>query len=152
MKKHLVATLVAGTILSTSAFAYGGGGQKSMGFNSKQCPQTNTLKQHHRMGKQNFKAKKQNKNASFMKALRGIDLSNEQQKKIQDLRAKNQKDRLKLSVFFSDKGFDAAGYEKEIKEQREKSIQKRALMIEQVYALLTPQQKEKVVAFLKYHE
>lgn len=152
MKKYLVATLVAGTLLSTSALAYGKScPQKGMNANSNQCLQMGA-KECKKMAKNSFQRAKQGKNASFMKALRGIDLTSEQQKKIQGLRFENQKERIKLSSFFSDKGFDTIGYEKQIKEQREKSVQKRALMIEKVYALLTLQQKEKVVAYLKYHE
>lgn len=166
MRKHLVATLVAGTILTTGAFAHCGGvcGHKnSQMSSSKQCgkmykQQDKKAKQCGKMYKQQGKKDKkyskrgkQNK-MPFMRVLKELDLSSDQQAKIKEVMLKKQKDRVKFSSFFSETSFDRAKYEAHIKEIRENSFKNRSQMIEDVYNVLNEEQKKKFKTLLEQQE
>lgn len=152
MKKHIVATLVAGTILTTGALANCGGGcghKNSQMNDSKQCG-----KMYKHQGKKGKKYKKRGKHSKmpFMGVLSELDLSSDQKTKIQEIMKAKYQDRVKFSSFFSETSFDRAKYEAHMKEMRENSFKNRSEMIEKVYNVLNEEQKKKFKATLEQKE
>lgn len=168
MKKQLLASLVAGSILATGAFAYGMGGHGNGG----DCYMQNTnqngkmmnsnmgkhhLNSDHRGGKQHKrggKFGKMNHQNGFgaMRIFRQLSLTNEQRDTIRDIVINQKKDMVKLSTAFSENGFDSAKYQSLLKQRRDNRIKHRAMLMEKVYGVLTDKQKAQFKTLLELHE
>lgn len=146
MKKQLLATLVAGSILTTGAFAFGGGGCDMQ--NPQQCMQKDM------MGKGMHKGMRRGHRGGFaeMGIIRELNLTSDQRTKIQKMRDEMRKNRVHLSDAFSNGSFDQTKYENLLKAQRDNRIKNRAKMLGQVYDVLSAKQKAQFKTLLELHE
>lgn len=154
MRKHLVATLLAGTVLTTGALAYG---TNQNGYDRENCNNKPNLEKswrdcNHKKGKKMHKRAKMNHGNSFMMTFGKLNLTDEQKAKFKKIGQENLKNRPKMSNFFTNTGFDTVKYEKALQEKRENTIKNRAKTIEKMYATLTPKQKEQFKTLLELQE
>ena len=142
--KILVAVAMTG-LLSTGLYAAcnkQGMMQKGMN-NGDNC---NMQKSHKMMKKGNKKVDK-----GPMALLRQLNLSPEQKKQIFDIKKDMMKNRVTPEVAFTKTSFDKAKFIEIMKQKRDNMIESKAEMMDRVYKVLTPQQKEqfKVLMDLK---
>lgn len=135
MKRQIFSVLVAGTILSTGAFAFGG--------NSGNCQQ---------MGAKHMKMRGHQKRDGIMNIVRELNLTDSQRQKLDKLRKENRKNMVKLSDAFSGSKFNKSKYEKLLQQRRDSRIKNQANMIEDIFSVLTAKQKAQFVTLLELHE
>lgn len=86
----------------------------------------------------------------MMMSLKSIDLTKEQKEKIKDLfEDKKEQKNDDLVKLFSEKGFDKKAYIDMMSNKRDNMLKSKAQMIEDVYAILTDEQKKQFIENLK---
>eukprot|EP00792_Barthelona_sp_PAP020_P001318 TRINITY_DN12088_c0_g1_i1.p1 TRINITY_DN12088_c0_g1~~TRINITY_DN12088_c0_g1_i1.p1 ORF type:complete len:140 (-),score=25.06 TRINITY_DN12088_c0_g1_i1:85-474(-) len=88
----------------------------------------------------------------FLGALRELNLTLEQQTEITKIRQEMMSKRVKPSEAFSKNGFDKKKYIDIQRQQRDNMLESRAEMIDRVYKILTPQQKEQLKVLMDLRE
>lgn len=139
MKKSLIATVVVGSVLATSALAY----HPSRG--SDDCQWGNKDRGHSR----SFKHKRGNagfgRSMAIMSFLRDLELSNDQRQEIHDVMMEHRKKHHKsFSSAFSNSSFDKAKYEQIAKSRFDDRRKNRAELIAKVYDVLNSSQKARL--------
>lgn len=146
MKKLVGATIVAGTVLVASAYAFGG----AMGDcqNSKAGYFKSGF-----MGKgyhgDSFQGKRHGEHGMIMPYLSQLELSSVQEQEVtkivEDMREKNYKS---ISSYFTNETFNKAEYEKASKQRFDSRFTNQASMIEKIYNVLNVNQKAKLKTLL----
>ncbi len=138
MKTKILMTVLLTGVLSSSAFAVNGM-NSSCNFMSKNM---NSQK----MGKYHSKTK-----SPFFRALKSLNLTVDQKNKIFEIRKEMMKNKQMTNVAFSKTSFDKEKYVEIMKQKRDNMIESKGQMIENIYAILTKEQKEqlKVIMDLK---
>jgi Spy/CpxP family protein refolding chaperone len=122
--------LLAGIFVASSLFA------NSSTDNQNEIQQTKQVKK--------VKKRRINKR-NFISLVKHLDLTADQKTKIRGIVRKNRvKNKNPLIISIKNGKFDKEIYIKTRKENSEKSIQKRAEIIEKIYSILTPEQKSKL--------
>ncbi len=90
------------------------------------------------------KSKHMNKRGhrGFMQIFKKLNLTDEQKSKIIQIKKDLMKNRVHPNVAFTKTSFDKAKFIEIMKQKRENMIESKAEMIDRVYKILTPQQKE----------
>lgn len=139
-KKSIAAGVVIATLLSTtSLFAYG-----------KNCDDSKCDMKQSKMCDSKKSNKRHGDNSKFlMGLLNTLDLTADQQSKIDALTQEFQKQRTQIFEAFSADGFDKQKYIDAHMNKRENMVKAQADFIEKVYAVLTDAQKKEVSEELK---
>lgn len=139
-KKSIVAGIALATLLSsTTLFAYG-----------KSCDNKNCDMKQSKMCDSKKSSKRHGDNSKFlMGLLNTLDLTADQQTKIDALTQEFQKQRTQIFEAFSADGFDKQKYIDAHMNKRENMVRAQADFIEKVYAVLTDAQKKEVSEELK---
>ncbi|PLY07896.1 MAG: hypothetical protein C0625_04110 [Arcobacter sp.] len=143
-RKILVATALT-AVLSTGLYAAcNGQGMMQKGMN--QGP--NNMQNSQRMMMQKGQKRSQK---GPMALLRQLNLSAEQTQQITNIRRDMMKNRVTPDVAFTKTSFDKAKFIEIMKQKRDNMIESKAEMMDRVYQILTPKQKEqfKVLMELK---
>lgn len=136
MNTKTILALAATTLLTTSLLAAPGGSCKE-GKNGASCKQEkNATSCKH--GKMN----KHNKSQSLVKMMKKLDLSKDQREKIRTIVKDSMKNRPNPNTAFSETKFDKKQFMKLAKEKRDTKLERRADMLEKVYAVLNDTQKK----------
>lgn len=131
VKTKLLVTLGLTTLLSTGLYAYGSKGE---------CSMMNKMD-----GKTNHKYMKSHKKSnSMMSMFYKLNLSDEQKDKIVAIKKELSKNRVSADVAFTKNSFDKEKFIEVMKQKRENMLESKAEMIDRVYKILTPQQKEQL--------
>lgn len=135
MKTKLLVATALTAVLSTGLYASCNGQSKGMN-NGK----------HMMMKKGHHKGQK-----GPMSLLRQLNLTAEQNQQIVDIKKDLMKNRVTPDVAFTNNSFDKAKFIAIMKQKRDNKIESKAEMIDRVYKILTPKQKEqfKVLMDLK---
>ncbi|DAB28712.1 MAG: hypothetical protein A2513_10300 [Sulfurimonas sp. RIFOXYD12_FULL_33_39] len=131
MNKRIILSLGLAALLSSSVFA-----------DNMSCDKGN--KEFGKCGKGVMKHNN-HEGDRFMPLVMKLNLSDEQRKKIDEIMQENMKNMSNMpnmSDAFSDKDFDKKLFVKLQKEKNEKKTERKAQMIESIYAILTPTQKQ----------
>jgi len=142
MKTKVLAAVALTALLGTSLYAFNG---DMKGMKTGVCP---TNKMYNPMMKKNKKA------GSFgvLGLVRQLNLSSEQIKDIQKIRQDMMKNRVKPSVAFTENGFDKDKYMEIMKQKRDNMLKSKAEMVDKVYKILTPKQKEQLKVLIDLRE
>ncbi len=143
-KNILLAVAMTG-LLSTGLYAAGNGqGMMQKGMNNGDY--CNMQKSHKMMKKGNKKG-----NNGPMSLLRQLNLTPDQKQEIVNIRKDIMKNRVTPDVAFTKTSFDKAKFIEIMKQKRDNMIESKAEMMDRVYKILTPKQKEqfKVLMDLK---
>ena len=130
----ILATIALTGVLGTTAFA----GMNGQNNDKNGCQ---NQKKSHKMMMQKKMKKGQNGPLSL---LRQINLTDDQKDKIRKIREDIRKNRVTPDVAFTKDGFDKAKFIEIMKQKRENMIESQAEMIDRVYKVLTPKQKEQL--------
>jgi hypothetical protein len=98
-------------------------------------------------GKMNNKMMKRHSKksqGSVMSVFRKLNLSNEQQKQILDVRKDIMKSRVTTDIAFTKTSFDKTKFIEIMKQKRENMIESKAEMIDRAYKILTSKQKDQL--------
>lgn len=138
MKKSLIAMVVAGSVLTTSALAWGG----------NDCPQDRGFKKRDKRG---FKGDRGG--LAIMPMLRDLDLSKTQKEKIRNIMIDNRKSNyVSISSAFSKASFDKQKYASIISSRFDNRHKNKAELIEKVYNVLNSSQKIKLKSLLEQRD
>ncbi len=144
MKKSILVTAVTVTILATGAFAYNKSGCNMSGQNQ----QGMGMKKMHMM-KQGMH---QQKRGSMMKLFRQLNLSAEQQTKLQDIMKNSMQKRESMFTAFSENGFDKDKFIKQAMNKKENMIKLKAQTLEKAYNVLDKKQKSQLRVLMDLQE
>lgn len=140
MKKQILASIIAGSILATGAFAM----QRDRNHGDCQMGQKHERGMHY--------DKRRGHKMPLFGVLHKLNLTDAQQNKVRSIMDEQRKNRPKLSEAFTDKGFDKAKFESMQKQRRDDRIKNRADTIEKVYAVLSQKQKAQFKTLLELRE
>lgn len=126
MNKRVILSLGLAVLLSSSLFA------GNMGNNRDDRGTCNSM------------GYDKNGGNRFISLVNKLDLNDEQKKKISSIMQEKMKSMPNPSDAFSDKEFDKALFIKIQKEKMESRVERKADMMEAVYAVLTPTQKQQL--------
>ena len=135
--KKILTGLALSGILSSGLYANCGMSKKHDMKNDSNC------KVSHKM------MKKSHKSNPMMKMIRQLDLTSQQRDSIKKIMMENRKNRKGMSEAFSKTSFDKTKFIDIMKEKRDNKIKSRADMIEKVYGILNPKQKEYLKVLLE---
>lgn len=169
MRKQLLASLVAGSILTSGAFAYGfldEGNANNMNMYGKYHKQMKDKTcdrmgmKNHRMDKKFAKGmhrgmpKNPNERGEMgvMRVFKKLALTQDQKKQVRSIFKNHKRDVVKLSEAFSTNGFDQAKYENLLKQAKDNRFKNQAALIGKVYSVLTDKQKAQFKTLLELHE
>lgn len=143
--KLLVATAIT-AVLSTGIYASSnaqGMMKKGMDKGNQSCQRQG--------GKHMMKKGHSRSHKGQMVLLRQLNLTAEQTQQIRDIKKDLMKNRVTPDVAFTKNSFDKAKFIKIMKQKRDNKIEAKAEMMDRVYKVLTPKQKEqfKVLMDLK---
>ena len=93
--------------------------------------------------------KKHKKEDSFMRVLSKINLTQEQEDAIAKIKQEMFDKRVMPDVAFTKEGFDKAKFIELMKQKRENMLESKAEMIDRVYQILTPKQKEQIKVLME---
>jgi Spy/CpxP family protein refolding chaperone len=127
MNKKTIIGLVAVGVIATSLFAAG-----------KSCTNANAE------GKNSFGHYKKNnhqKGFKMQKMLKSLNLTQEQQVQIKEIVSKHKNNKVKMSDAFSKTEFDKSKFIQIASQKRDNMLKSKANMIEEVYSVLTSEQK-----------
>lgn len=142
-RKILVATALT-AVLSTGLYAAcNGQGMMQKGMNQDQ--NGNMQKSHKMMMKKGHKGSQKGP----MSILRELNLSAEQTQQIVDIKKDMMNKKVTPDVAFTKTGFDKAKFIEIMKQKRDNMIESKAEMIDRVYKVLTPKQKEQFVVLME---
>ena len=128
--KILVAVGVS-ALLSTGLYAYGSKGE---------CQMKN--KSHGQKSHKHMKSYK--KSHSPMAMFYKLNLSDKQKEKISEIKKDIFKDKVGVDTAFTKNSFDKEKFIEIMKQKRENMLESKAEMIDRVYKILTPKQKEQL--------
>ncbi|MFA5426957.1 MAG: Spy/CpxP family protein refolding chaperone [Sulfurimonas sp.] len=134
MNKRVILSLGLTALLSSSLLANG------MNYDKED---KNFKKSHSQMMKHN-----RNGGEHLMAYVMKLDLSDEQKKKIDAIMQESMKNMPKISDAFSENGFDKKLFVKLYNEKTENKAEKKAQMIESIYAVLNASQKKELKKML----
>ena len=134
MKTKLLMGIALAGLLSTGLYAYGGNMQGTQ----------QGLMPGNGMNKPMMKKGKPFMRGGFLGALKELNLTPEQQTELTKIRQEMMSKRVKPSEAFSKNGFDKDKYINIKRQQRDNMLESRAEMIDKVYKILTPKQKEQL--------
>ncbi|MBU3015914.1 Spy/CpxP family protein refolding chaperone [Poseidonibacter lekithochrous] len=142
MKTKLLVATALTAVLSTGLYA-SCNGKKGMDNGNKSCTKQGGK---HMMKKNHNKGQK-----GPMSLLRQLNLTAEQTQQIRDIKKDLMKNSITPNVAFTKSSFDKAKFIELMKQKRDNRIESKAEMIDRVYKVLTPKQKEqfKVLMDLK---
>ncbi|MDA3908920.1 MAG: Spy/CpxP family protein refolding chaperone [Sulfurimonas sp.] len=130
MNKKIILGLTTAVLLTTSVLAFNSQGQMKQGNNSG-CKQGKMMHgQKHRGG------------FMFMKMVMKLDLSDEQRTKVKAIIKKSMESMPNPKDAFTDSSFDKKEFIKLANERRDAKVERKADMIEKVYAVLDASQKK----------
>lgn len=131
-KQKLALSTIASLLLATSIFA-------SQGMRSEQygCQSDKKNKQQHH-------EKDHNNNRFIIHILHGLDLTKEQQLKVDSIVDNFRKNRNKIFDYFTSEGFDKEKFIQAKLHKKENMIKAQANMIENIYGVLTTVQKKEL--------
>ena len=146
MKTKLLVATALTAVLSTGLYASCNGQgmmKKGMDKGNNSCAMKSGK---HMMKKGHHKAQK-----GPMSLLRKLNLTQDQQNQIRDIKQDLMKNRVTPNVAFTNNSFDKAKFIEIMKQKRDNKIELKAEMMDRVYKVLTPKQKEqfKVLMDLK---
>jgi len=127
MNKKIIIGTVVTAVVATSLFAAG----KSCGYSDMNGQKS--------FGHYKKSGHKQSFNMN--KLMKSLNLSSEQQTKIKTIVAKHRKNKMKMSDAFSKTNFDKDKFIEIASQKRDNMIKSKANMIEEVYTVLTEEQK-----------
>ncbi len=138
MKTKLLVGIGLSVILGTAVYAYNSSGSCNMmdkSFN----------------GEKNYKGMMNHKGGSnsIMSMLYKLNLSAEQQNQVFEIKKDLMKKRVSPNVAFTEDGFDKEKFIKIMKQKRDNMIESKAEMIEKIYKVLTPKQKEQLKVLME---
>ncbi len=131
MKTKILMTVLLTGVLSSSVFA-------ANGMNSY-CDSMPKKMNSEKMGKYHSKMK-----SPFFAALKNLNLTADQKNKIFEIRKEMMKNKQTTNVAFSKTSFDKEKYIEIMKQKRDNMIESKGQMIENIYAILTKEQKEQL--------
>ncbi|QFR49824.1 hypothetical protein FJR48_08835 [Sulfurimonas lithotrophica] len=135
MNKKIILGLTVSTLLASSLLAYPQGGMQQK--NQQTCMKSKMMK--HKKGRGGH---------MFISTVMKLDLSTEQRTKIRDIVKKSMLEAPNPHNAFSDTSFNKDKFIKLAKERRDSKIERKADMIEKVYALLDASQKKDLKTML----
>jgi Spy/CpxP family protein refolding chaperone len=146
MKTKLLVATALTAVLSTGLYAACNGQgmmKKGMDKGNQSCAM--------KSGKHMMMKKSHKKAHGPMTLLRQLNLTAEQTQQIRDIKQDLMKNRVTPNVAFTKNSFDKAKFIEIMKQKRDNKIEKKAEMMDRVYKVLTPNQKEqfKVLMDLK---
>jgi Spy/CpxP family protein refolding chaperone len=138
MKTKVLVGLGLTGLLATGLYAAtcdGSGYHKGMkkGMNNQSSGKHMMMKQH---------SKKSNHSPIAM--MKKLNLSDDQQKQIMQIRQGMMKNRVTADVAFTKDGFNKTQFIEIMKQKRDNMLESKAEMIDKVYKILTPKQKEQL--------
>lgn len=135
MKKQILTSLVALSVLTTGGYAY----------NNTSCQN----KGHHKMY-----AKKMQMHGSmkFMQMFKRLNLNNDQKMQIREIIAKSMQKKESMFSAFSQDSFDKEKFIKQASQKRENMIKLRADTLEKAYNVLTKKQKSQLRVLMDLQE
>ncbi|MFV0562686.1 Spy/CpxP family protein refolding chaperone [Malaciobacter mytili] len=146
MKKTVLASLLIGSVLTTSAFAYSGKcNQGNMAQNCNMMKDTNSF---NCKAKQGVMKHKKDGSHAFYKALYQLNLDNSQRTKIKEIFQSNKTKMKGINEAFSSSSFDKDKFVEIVSSKRENMIKLKAQTIEDIYKILTSKQKEQLKVLL----
>ncbi len=148
MKRSILATAVAVTILATGAFAY-----NKAGCNMSEQYQGKGMKKMHMMqGSMNKGMHKKQGGMAIMKLFRQLNLTQEQQTKLRDIMQNSMQKRESMFSAFSENGFDKDKFIKYAMNKKENMIKLKAQTLEQAYNVLDKKQKSQLRVLMDLQE
>ncbi len=145
MKKKIIIGSVVTALIATSLFAA-----------NKNCDRTEKMSGNHGMSyHQNSKQQHgQKKHFKMQKMFKMLNLTDDQEVKVKDIIQKYKNNKTKMSDAFSKTTFDKQKFIQIASQKRDNMIKSRANMIEEVYGVLTQEQKLqlKVIMDLKMNK
>ena len=145
MKTKLLVATALTAVLSTGLYAACNGQsqgmmKKGMDNGNKSCGKHMMMKKSHKKGQK-----------GPMMLLRQLDLTADQRQQIRDIKQDLMKKAITPNVAFTNNSFDKAKFIEIMKQKRDNKIESKAEMMDSVYKVLTPKQKEqfKVLMDLK---
>jgi len=140
MNKKIIIGLTTAALLTTSVLAFNGQGGMKQG-NSSGFKQGKMMQgQKHRGG------------FSFMKMVMKLDLSDKQRTQVQAIIKKSMQDLPNPSDAFTNSTFNKKEFIKLANEKRDAKIERKANMIEKIYAVLNSSQKKDLKTMLDMKE
>nr|WP_321266114.1 Spy/CpxP family protein refolding chaperone [uncultured Sulfurimonas sp.] len=139
MNKKIILSLTATALMASSLLAYNGQGQMQEGkVGYKQsCKQKTMKKSRHTKGA-----------PELMQMFMKLDLSDKQKTEIIEIVKKSMESMPNPNKAFSDKSFDKKEFIKLEKEKRDNKIERKADMLEKIYATLDASQKKDLKTML----
>jgi Spy/CpxP family protein refolding chaperone len=140
MNKKIILGLTATALLATSLLAFDGRAQMHQ-KNNAGCKQGKMMRGGHEAGRH-----------MFVKMIMKLELSDEQRTKIKAIVKKTMQSLPNPKDAFSDSSFDKKAFIKLSKEKRDSKIERKAQMIEDIYAVLNSSQKKDFKTMLDMKE
>ena len=144
MKNKIITGLFLGTLLTGSLFA-------------ANCDMNNNM--NNKMQKGNgdrsscmMKNNRSNNAGPSLKMFNMLNLTDDQEKKIEQIVQDSRKDRKSVSEAFTKDSFDKAKYISLMNEKRDNMLKSKAEVIEKSYAVLTPTQKEQLKVLMELRQ
>lgn len=132
LKTKIVAGLIAGSVLATSAFAYGNGhGQKGSCGMNKGHHGSKMMKSHHKGG-------------HFFSMFKKLNLTDKQKKEMFEIRKEMMQEKQTVDMAFTKTSFDKEKFISIMKQKRENMLESKAEMMDKMYKVLTSKQKEQL--------
>ena len=141
--KKILTGLVLSGILSSGLYA-NCGMQKHKGMSDRDNSSCQMSNKHNKK-----MMKKSHHKNSIMKMIRQLDLTKEQRISIKQIMKESREKRTSISEAFSKTSFDKTKFISMMKEKKENKLEARANMIEKVYGILNPVQKEYLKVLLE---
>lgn len=135
IKSKVLSGLILSTVIATGVYAYGGN-QKGDHMQRENCSMG--MKD----GKKGFS--KQKDGMSALRIFRQLNLTSEQQTKMQEIVKESRKNIKTIDEAFTSSTFDKNKYIEIMDSKRDNMIKSQAEVIEKSYALLTVKQKEQL--------
>lgn len=130
--------------LLVSAILAGGLYASNCDMNKKDKDRTNCDKSSCMMQKGKSHKGYYKKDGHIFAMFKELNLTQEQEKKVEEIIAQTRKNNKSPNEAFSKDGFDKAKYIQIMNEKRDNMIKSKAEIIEKSYAVLTPKQKEQL--------
>ena len=130
MNKKIILALAAATLLTSSLLASGPQNGANQGNNPK-CNQQNMMQ-----------SQGNKKDHGIVKMFMKLDLSPEQRTTIREIMKETMNSQVTPAKAFTDNSFDKKAFVELAEAKKNTKIQRKADMIEKIYAVLTPAQKK----------
>lgn len=151
MKKFIITSLVTGTIIASSAFAYNNQG---CNFNENKMPNAKKMQMNQKGAKANQmqKMRKTHRGMPMMQLFSQLNLTPAQQKDVQKIMQENKMKREGMFSAFGKDSFDKEKFIKQATQKRENMIKLRADTLEKAYNVLTQKQKQQLRVLMDLKE